>query len=284
MTLAIVGTKSDLEHFRDVQFEEGCELSYLVDCHFCEVSIAEGYKEVQDFFLAFLRNFLRRRDKSRTEGSLRVPSIIKRTPSFERRKKSGRQSLEEKKSGEKSSDKQGEASSEESSVRKLEDRVNNNTLFAECSTNGTGKMRSEQPSATPRVKGPFNVENIKGSSREKRQLLPPALELSPPEEGPRLPNVIKVQKVKGSSASEWMRPHPAELHKAPLLVDREKDRHGKTKGPFSLDKHLKSSSTSSLRPATTNEKSRSSSSLSRVREGFSLIGKTRSLRRKPIVL
>lgn len=285
MALVIVGTKCDLEHFREVEFDEGCELSDQLECHFYEVSNAEGYKEVQDLLRAFLRNFLRRRDKKET---LKIPSATKRTPSLERKKRPNRHSQEHSKSFF-SLEKNREQTKEDGDGCNAEHRVNNNTPSAQdghsrISSSREGARQENGGPFTARIRGPFNVESIKGSSREKRRLLPSSDHKSSSlGEHPKLPSLIKVQRVKGSSASEWMRPLPADMFKAPLLSDRAKDRPNKTKGPFFIDK-LRSQSPEKIRTTATNEKSRSSSSLSRVKEGFNLIGKTRSLRRKPIVL
>lgn len=85
LCLALVGTKSDLEHLRTVNFEEGSNLSGELKSTFHEISIREEVKEVQDMMHDAIKHYLQ--NKTSTKDTLRVPNIgVGRSPSFDRRK------------------------------------------------------------------------------------------------------------------------------------------------------------------------------------------------------
>lgn len=93
--LLLIGTKRDLEHFREVDETEGSDLSQELECPFYEVSVSssDGYKEVSDMLYGSVRQFLRneknclQNDKKNQPSSLSKmkEGLIKRTGSFRRK-------------------------------------------------------------------------------------------------------------------------------------------------------------------------------------------------------
>lgn len=86
LCLALVGTKSDLEHLRTVNFEEGSRLSGEFKSTFHEISIREEVKEVRDMMYDAIKHYLQ--NTTTAKDSLRVPSIgvSRRSPTYDRRK------------------------------------------------------------------------------------------------------------------------------------------------------------------------------------------------------
>ncbi|KAL9982475.1 hypothetical protein ACROYT_G004522 [Oculina patagonica] len=90
----LIGTKRDLEHFREVDETEGSDLSQELECPFYEISVSssDGYKEVSDMLYGSLRQYLRN-EKNGTIDKRNQPSslskmkegLIKRTGSFRRK-------------------------------------------------------------------------------------------------------------------------------------------------------------------------------------------------------
>lgn len=303
VAMVIVANKCDLEHFRRVKFEEGNDLSTELNCAFHEVTTSEDNKQVREVVQSSVSSYLRHREKMKESGNLKVPSFVKRTPSFEKsdkKKRSSRNSQESlktpsrpfeihprmrrKEEGDGSDDKtnNNNNNSRVSYVYRKQNENSNDTSSSSKRMNGdVGKNRTH---------GPFNVEKVKTASQSRdRQKLPSptgkAAE-SCNDEKPKMP--FTVHKVKGSSASEWMRPLPVDKVRAPTSrypteqsVSEEKPKHS-SKGPFSLDR-LRSQSTEKLRASSSNDRStKSTSSFTRMKDG--LIGRTKALRRKPIYL
>ena len=92
--LILIGTKKDLEHFREVDETEGSDLSQELECSFYEISVSscDGYKEVSEMLHGSVRQYLRNEkncisDKRNTPSSLSKmkEGLIKRTGSFRRK-------------------------------------------------------------------------------------------------------------------------------------------------------------------------------------------------------
>ncbi|KAJ7328529.1 hypothetical protein OS493_024444 [Desmophyllum pertusum] len=92
--IILIGTKRDLEHFREVDETEGSDLSQELECPFYEISVAssDGYKEVSDMLCGSVRQYLRHEktgisDKRNQPSSLSKmkEGLIKRTGSFRRK-------------------------------------------------------------------------------------------------------------------------------------------------------------------------------------------------------
>ena len=294
MAIVIVATKCDLEHFRKVEFEEGSDLSTELDCTFHEVSTSEDYSQVNEVVQSSLRAFVRDRLKRETSG-LKVPSLVKKSPSFEKKKRSARNSHENSKAVVRPFEIRPRMRRKEEGDGSVasEDKLNNNVLNVDAKRNE--KISVVAPSIRvngvpkhDKKQGPFTLENVKNaSSRDRKKLpLPSGNSFdSPARDKPTIPFIV--HKVKGSSASEWMRPLPVDKLRAPTsnYWTEESVSEGKPKqsfkGPFSIDR-LRSQSTEKLRTPSSNDRARSTSSFTRMKDG--LIGRTKSLRRKPIYL
>lgn len=303
VAMVIVANKCDLEHFRRVKFEEGNDLSTELNCAFHEVTTSEDNKQVREVVQSSVSSYLRHREKMKESGNLKVPSFVKRTPSFEKsdkKKRSSRNSQESSKTpsrpfeihprtrrkeeGDGSYDKanNNNNNSRVSYVYRKQNENSNDTSASSKRVNGDVSKN--------RTHGPFNVEKVKSASqsRDRHKLPSPTGKAaeSSNDEKPKIP--FTVHKVKGSSASEWMRPLPVDKLRAPSSrystehsASEEKPKHS-SKGPFSLDR-LRSQSTEKLRASSSNDRStKSTSSFTRMKDG--LIGRTKALRRKPIYL
>jgi hypothetical protein len=98
-TMALVGTKKDLEHLREVEEPRGRQLSSELGCLFQEISISEstGYEEVSDVIHGVLRQYVahaqveksekidRRENSSVSYLSKMKEGIMKRTGSKRRK-------------------------------------------------------------------------------------------------------------------------------------------------------------------------------------------------------
>jgi len=92
--IILIGTKKDLEHFREVDETEGSDLSQELECPFYEISVSssDGYKEVSDMLYGSIKQYLRN-EKNGTSDKRNPPSsltkmkeeLIKRTGSFRRK-------------------------------------------------------------------------------------------------------------------------------------------------------------------------------------------------------
>lgn len=56
--MVLVGTKSDLEHFRDVKRREGEFLARQMNCAFYEISISESSTDTINMFTDIIRKYL----------------------------------------------------------------------------------------------------------------------------------------------------------------------------------------------------------------------------------
>lgn len=92
--IILIGTKRDLEHFREVDETEGSDLSQELECAFYEISVAssDGYKEVSDMLYGCVRQYLRHEKNGSTDKRTQPSSLskmkeglIKRTGSFRRK-------------------------------------------------------------------------------------------------------------------------------------------------------------------------------------------------------
>ncbi|EDO49165.1 predicted protein, partial [Nematostella vectensis] len=54
-SVLLVGTKTDLEHLREVKTKDGWHTAKHVNCRFYEISISEGYTETMDMFRDAIR-------------------------------------------------------------------------------------------------------------------------------------------------------------------------------------------------------------------------------------
>ena len=90
VAIAIVANKCDLEHFRRVKYEEGESLSMELNCAFHEVTTSEDNKQAREVVQKSVSSFIRSREKMKDSGNLKVPSFVKRTPSFEKSEKKKR--------------------------------------------------------------------------------------------------------------------------------------------------------------------------------------------------
>ena len=63
-TVMIVGTKSDLEHLREVEEKEGRLLARDLNCEFYQVSNSEGYLETQELLYESLQRCLNKNKSS----------------------------------------------------------------------------------------------------------------------------------------------------------------------------------------------------------------------------
>lgn len=70
----LVGTKKDLEHLRCVKHSSGKETANELQCPFHEISIRDGYEQVDQLFQELLRRYLK---KSSSQKPL-VKSILKK--------------------------------------------------------------------------------------------------------------------------------------------------------------------------------------------------------------
>lgn len=295
VAMVIVANKCDLEHFRRVTFEEGSDLSSELSCAFYEVSTSEDCKQVREVVQNSLLNFIRHREKLKETGSLKVPSFVKRTPSFEKKpKRSARNSQDNSKPVIRPFEIRPRMRLKEEGDG-YDDKANNNNVYevdGKHSENRNGNKDSVSPSKAINSESsknrPFNVEKVKNASQSRdRQKLPSPTGKAhdlPNDEKPKIP--FTVHKVKGSSASEWMRPLPVDKLRAPtsnywIRTEESVSEEKPKKGPFSLDK-LRSQSTEKLRGSSSNERPRSTSSFTRMKDG--LMGRTKALRRKPIYL
>lgn len=299
VAIAIVANKCDLEHFRRVKYEEGESLSMELNCAFHEVTTSEDNKQAREVVQKSVSSFIRSREKMKDSGNLKVPSFVKRTPSFEKSEK-------KKRLGRFSQDSSKTLSRPfefHTRMRRIEEgdgedyKVNNNTnnnnnnnrisnAFDSKNNDRVNKKDALSSEAINRTQGPFNVEKVKSATSKKLH--------SPTEktgdyfndDKPKIP--FTVHKVKGSSAGELKRPLPVDKLRSRSSynwtensVSEEKLKQS-SKGPFSLDR-LRSQSTEKLRPSSSSDRPKSStSSFTRMKDG--LMGRTKALRRKPIYL
>lgn len=299
VAIAIVANKCDLEHFRRVKYEEGESLSMELNCAFHEVTTSEDNKQAREVVQKSVSSFIRSREKMKDSGNLKVPSFVKRTPSFEKSEK-------KKRLGRFSQDSSKALSRPfefHTRMRRIEEgdgedyKVNNNTnnnnnnnrisnAFDSKNNDRVNKKDALSSEAKNRTQGPFNVEKVKSATSKKLH--------SPTEktgdyfndDKPKIP--FTVHKVKGSSAGELKRPLPVDKLRSRSSynwtensVSEEKLKQS-SKGPFSLDR-LRSQSTEKLRPSSSSDRPKSStSSFTRMKDG--LMGRTKALRRKPIYL
>ena len=291
VAMVIVANKCDLEHFRRVTYEEGNDLSTELNCEFHEVSTSEDCKQVREVVQSSLLNFIRHREKLKETGSLKVPSNVKRTPSFERKKRPGRNSQDSFKSTIRPFEIRPRMRLKEEGDG-YDDKANNNNVYGVDGKQNENRNKesvalSKAINCESSKNRPFHVEKVKNASQSRdRQKFPSSnvkASDASNEEKPKIP--FTVHKVKGSSASEWMRPLPVDKLTNPtnywIRTEQSVSEEKPKKGPFSLDR-LRSQSTEKLRPPSSNERSRSTSSFSRMKDG--LIGRTKALRRKPIYL
>lgn len=296
VAIAIVANKCDLEHFRRVKYEEGESLSMELNCAFHEVTTSEDNKQAREVVQKSVSSFIRSREKMKDSGNLKVPSFVKRTPSFEKSEK-------KKRLGRFSQDSSKALSRPfefHTRMRRIEEgdgedyKVNNNNnnnnrisnAFDSKNNDRVNKKDALSSEAKNRTQGPFNVEKVKSATSKKLH--------SPTEktgdyfndDKPKIP--FTVHKVKGSSAGELKRPLPVDKLRSRSSynwtensVSEEKPKQS-SKGPFSLDR-LRSQSTEKLRPSSSSDRPKSStSSFTRMKDG--LMGRTKALRRKPIYL
>jgi GTPase SAR1 family protein len=71
--IVLVGTKADLEHLRRVDFNLAQETANDLQCLFQEISISDGYEQVEKLFQELLRRYSK---KSSTQKP--VKSILKK--------------------------------------------------------------------------------------------------------------------------------------------------------------------------------------------------------------
>lgn len=297
VAIVIVANKCDLEHFRRVKFEEGSDLSTELNCAFHEITTSEDNKQVREVVQSSVSSYLHHREKVKESEKLKVPSSVKRTPSFDKSDKKKR-SIRNSQGSSKTPARPFEIHPR--TRRKEEgdgsdDKANNNNNNRVSEVDGkhnenynhmlSSSKRVNGEASKNRTHGPFNVEKVKNASQSRdRQKLPsPTGKVadSSNDDKPKIP--FTVHKVKGSSASEWMRPLPVDKlrtstsnHLTEHSVPEEKPKHS-SKGPFSLDR-LRSQSTEKLRAASSDDRS----TFTRMKDG--LIGRTKALRRKPIYL
>lgn len=299
--MVIVANKSDLEHFRRVTFQEGNDLSQEFNCAFHEVSTSEDCKQVREVVQSSLLNFIRQRDKFKDNASLKVPYFVKRSPSFEKKpKRSTRNSQDNSKPAVRPfeihprlrSKEQGDGVDNKGTLNNNVQEVDGRKhREIEKGNKDTVTSSSKPLDCESNKNRPFNVEVVKNASQSRDRQKMPSMTAKTAggsnNESPKIP--FTVHKVRGSSASEWMRPLPVDKRRAPTTnywirteesVSEEKPKT--SKGPFSLDK-LRSQSTEKLRTSSSSsERQRSTSSFTRMKDG--LIGRTKALRRKPIYL
>lgn len=295
VAMVIVANKCDLEHFRRVKFEEGSNLSTELNCAFHEVTTSEDNKQVREVVQSSVSSYLRHREKMKESGNLKVPSSVKRTPSFDKKKRSSRSSQDSSKTPARPFEihprrrrkEEGDGSDDKTNNNNNNNRVSE--VYSKHNENNNDDLSSSKrvngEASKNRTHGPFNVEKVKNASQSRdRQKLPSPTGKAADscnEEKPKIP--FTVHKVKGSSAREWMRPLPVDKLRASTSsylteqsVPEQKPKHS-SKGPFSLDR-LRSQSTEKLRAASTDDRS----TFTRMKDG--LIGRTKALRRKPIYL
>ena len=63
---ALVGTKKDLEHFRCVDRNYAQETANEFQCLFHEISISDGYEQVEKLFQELLRKYLKKNGGQKT--------------------------------------------------------------------------------------------------------------------------------------------------------------------------------------------------------------------------
>jgi len=91
--MTLIGTKKDLEHFRQVDEIEGKKYADELDSGFWELSIAdsEGYQEISEVIKSCIQQFLKdkrdRNTKNNNNSSLvkMKEGLIRRTGSFRRK-------------------------------------------------------------------------------------------------------------------------------------------------------------------------------------------------------
>ena len=313
--MALVGTKSDLEHLRTVDVEEGTDLSGELESTFYEISISEGVKEVQDMMHDALKHYLQH--GLRFKDSLRVPTIgVRRSPSFDRKKlrasyektngvSQGYQAAERLKS--KSSveiygSPNGNRLSGYNRIKELSSSLmsfGSSSDLRVADQNHNWKVPSDEDLNKgskghnfSKAKGPFFIQKAKGTSIAKGIKVPPVVttadvrtvegcsdtktknpfmlnrmrksssEVTKEQASSSHVNTDKV-KVKAKPSSPSFRKKTA----PPVESPKSGQTQEKPKGPFSL------------RSTSTDKLGRSTSSLSRMKEGI-----TRSFRRRPIYL
>lgn len=72
--IVLVGTKADLEHLRRVDFSSAQETANDLQCLFQEISISDGYEQVEKLF----QELLRRYSKKNSTQKAPVKSILKK--------------------------------------------------------------------------------------------------------------------------------------------------------------------------------------------------------------
>jgi GTPase SAR1 family protein len=71
--IVLVGTKADLEHLRRVDFSSAQETANDLQCLFQEISISEGYEQVEKLFQELLRRY-----SKKSSQKAPVKSILKK--------------------------------------------------------------------------------------------------------------------------------------------------------------------------------------------------------------
>ena len=299
VAIAIVANKCDLEHFRRVKYEEGKSLSMELNCAFHEVTTSEDNKQAREVVQKSVSSFIRSREKVKDSGNLKVPSFVKRTPSFEKsekKKRLGRFSQDSSKTLSRPFEfhtrmrRIEEGDGEDYKVNNNNNNNNNNNrtfnAFDGKNNDGGNKKDALSGEAKNRTQGPFHVEKVKSVTSKKLHSHTEKTDDSFNEDKPKVP--FTVHKVKGSSAGELKRPLPADKLRSRSSynwtensVSEEKPKQS-SRGPFSLDR-LRSQSTEKLRASSSSDRPKSStSSFTRMKDG--LMGRTKALRRKPIYL
>lgn len=286
LSMVIVATKKDLDHLRRVDIEEGIGFSNELECTFYEVSISEGYIEVQELLKELLKRVLSQ--KNDRKDTLRIPSIsLKRSPSLERRKwgvgmfekpKSNSERSEEDSS---TNGRNPENKSPELMRRRKDSNnnipeqlkslreLNNSATPEETTTKYKFLSKSNSP-VSQRKKNPFSIEKVKGASSANK------LKIEDENKTNQKPKMFALQRARSGSGntelgkSTGISPTEssdtyAENHDNNDVIERTSN--DKPKGPFLLNK-LHSTSTDKLRSSSSHERLRATTSFGRMRSGF----------------
>lgn len=195
-----------------------------MECTFYEVSISEGYNEVHDLFKEILKRVLVHRNTPDKRDTLRIPTLgIKRSPSFERRKRASSYEKEPKDSPETQRKEFSETPLKLSkSIRDLNEE---NT--------SKNKFMSKSSPISQRKRSPFFVEKGKN----------PVDKL---EEESKTNQTTNLQRVKSGNPAEEGDQTCGHESTDINNNERQKESTEKPKGPFTLNKSTNDRPTTSF--------------------------------------
>lgn len=230
LCMALVGTKSDLEHLRTVDVEEGTDLSGELESTFYEISISEGVKEVHDMMHDALKHYLHH--GLRVKDSLRVPAIgVRRSPSIDRKKL--RASSYEKSNG---------LSQGYYSAERLKSKSSVEICASSNGNRSSGYNRIKELSSSLMSFG--SSSDLRGTDQNHNWRVPSDEELNKGSKGynfSKAKGPFFIQKAKGTSIAKGLKVPPVVTTADVRTVEGCND-NVKTKNPFMLNRMRKNSS------------------------------------------